>query len=270
MAVHIARRRDRTRRSREFITVTGEVSRPTTRMPRSTSTATIRLQRPRPDRRSGIRRDEEVRNGTDRLAATSSSSPKRRSANSACCSSSPLSEKPSSIASLRLRRAGACHRRLHGHFLPAPSTATTLARAGLLTTPHGPVETPVFMPVGTAGHRQGAHARDGPRRRRADHPGQHLSPRPSAGRRTHPRPRRPAQLHELAGADPHRLGRVPGLQPRRRRSKITDHGGEVQEPHRRHPARTHARAGRRDPGEPRLRHRHGARRVPARAVPTRR
>ena len=25
------------------------------------------------------------------------------------------------------------------------------ARAGLLQTPHGPVETPVFMPVGTAG-----------------------------------------------------------------------------------------------------------------------
>ncbi|MCH8252106.1 MAG: tRNA-guanine transglycosylase, partial [Planctomycetes bacterium] len=25
------------------------------------------------------------------------------------------------------------------------------ARRGVLTTPHGPVETPVFMPVGTAG-----------------------------------------------------------------------------------------------------------------------
>src|ERR1044072_7409608 len=25
------------------------------------------------------------------------------------------------------------------------------ARAGLLTTPHGPIETPVFMPVGTQG-----------------------------------------------------------------------------------------------------------------------
>ena len=29
--------------------------------------------------------------------------------------------------------------------------ASGAARAGVLTTPHGPVETPAFMPVGTAG-----------------------------------------------------------------------------------------------------------------------
>src|SRR5438270_9916476 len=34
------------------------------------------------------------------------------------------------------------------------------ARAGLLTTPHGPVETPVFMPVGTQGTVKGVMPRD--------------------------------------------------------------------------------------------------------------
>jgi queuine tRNA-ribosyltransferase len=34
------------------------------------------------------------------------------------------------------------------------------ARTGLLTTPHGPVRTPAFMPVGTAGAMKGVHWRD--------------------------------------------------------------------------------------------------------------
>lgn len=34
------------------------------------------------------------------------------------------------------------------------------ARAGLITTPHGKIETPVFMPVGTAGSVKGIHTRD--------------------------------------------------------------------------------------------------------------
>src|ERR1700679_1847421 len=34
------------------------------------------------------------------------------------------------------------------------------ARAGLLTTPHGPVKTPAFMPVGTAGAMKGLHWRE--------------------------------------------------------------------------------------------------------------
>jgi len=36
----------------------------------------------------------------------------------------------------------------------------TQARAGILTTGHGPIETPIFMPVGTAGSVKGVHARD--------------------------------------------------------------------------------------------------------------
>ena len=41
------------------------------------------------------------------------------------------------------------------------STSTgTAARAGTLTTPHGEILTPVFMPVGTAGSVKGIHTRD--------------------------------------------------------------------------------------------------------------
>ncbi len=36
----------------------------------------------------------------------------------------------------------------------------SLARAGILTTGHGQIETPIFMPVGTAGSVKGVHARD--------------------------------------------------------------------------------------------------------------
>ena len=34
------------------------------------------------------------------------------------------------------------------------------ARAGVLTTDHGKIETPIFMPVGTAGTVKGIHTRD--------------------------------------------------------------------------------------------------------------
>ncbi len=34
------------------------------------------------------------------------------------------------------------------------------ARAGVMTTDHGPIETPIFMPVGTAGSVKGIHTRD--------------------------------------------------------------------------------------------------------------
>ena len=36
----------------------------------------------------------------------------------------------------------------------------TKARAGLLTTAHGEIETPIFMPVGTVGSVKGVHFRD--------------------------------------------------------------------------------------------------------------
>ena len=34
------------------------------------------------------------------------------------------------------------------------------ARAGVITTGHGTIETPIFMPVGTAGSVKGIHTRD--------------------------------------------------------------------------------------------------------------
>ena len=34
------------------------------------------------------------------------------------------------------------------------------ARAGVITTDHGKIETPIFMPVGTAGSVKGIHTRD--------------------------------------------------------------------------------------------------------------
>ena len=41
------------------------------------------------------------------------------------------------------------------------STCTgTKARAGVLSTSHGDILTPIFMPVGTAGSVKGIHARD--------------------------------------------------------------------------------------------------------------
>ncbi len=39
----------------------------------------------------------------------------------------------------------------------APGTA---ARAGLITTGHGTIETPIFMPVGTVGAMKGVHMRE--------------------------------------------------------------------------------------------------------------
>ncbi|HNX79568.1 MAG TPA: tRNA guanosine(34) transglycosylase Tgt [Prolixibacteraceae bacterium] len=40
------------------------------------------------------------------------------------------------------------------------TSAGTAARAGRITTPHGVIRTPVFMPVGTAGSVKGIHTRD--------------------------------------------------------------------------------------------------------------
>ena len=37
---------------------------------------------------------------------------------------------------------------------------STLARAGSITTDHGVIETPIFMPVGTVGTVKGVHQRE--------------------------------------------------------------------------------------------------------------
>lgn len=46
------------------------------------------------------------------------------------------------------------------HFKLESTCKGTKARAGLLSTPHGDIHTPIFMPVGTAGSVKGIHARD--------------------------------------------------------------------------------------------------------------
>ena len=46
------------------------------------------------------------------------------------------------------------------HFELKHTASGTKARAGFITTDHGNIETPIFMPVGTAGSVKGIHARD--------------------------------------------------------------------------------------------------------------
>ena len=89
------------------------------------------------------------------------------------------------------------------------------ARAGLLQTPHGRVETPAFMPVGTAGAVKAvtrAQTRGGGR---ADPPRQHLPPHAAARRRPGRGAGRAPRVHGLGGTLPHRQRRLPGLQPGR-------------------------------------------------------
>ena len=62
---------------------------------------------------------------------------------------------------------------------------------------------------------EGDVARRAARARRADRARQHLPPVAAPRPGCHPGARRPAPLHGLGRADPHRLRRLPGLQPRR-------------------------------------------------------
>ena len=99
------------------------------------------------------------------------------------------------------------------------------ARAGVLTTAHGEVETPVFMPVGTKATVKTLMPARGARGRGADPARQHLPPAFPARRRADRRARRPAPVHGLGRADPDRLRRLPGVlaprhdRPRRRRRR---------------------------------------------------
>lgn len=45
-------------------------------------------------------------------------------------------------------------------FKVTATTSNSRARAGVITTDHGTIETPIFMPVGTAGSVKGIHSRD--------------------------------------------------------------------------------------------------------------
>ncbi len=89
----------------------------------------------------------------------------------------------------------------------------TQARLGRLTTAHGVVDTPVYMPVGTQASVKAMDPRELLEMRHPNHPRQHLPPEHPAGAGDHHRRRRPPSVHELAPADPDRQRRLPGFQP---------------------------------------------------------
>ena len=94
---------------------------------------------------------------------------------------------------------------------PSASSPPTAPRApAKSSTAHGMVRTPAFMPVGTQAAVKGVH-HDDVRAAGRRHPArQHLSPDAAARRRTRRGARRPAHLHALAAADPHRFRRLSG------------------------------------------------------------
>ncbi len=135
------------------------------------------------------------------------------------------------------------------------------ARRGVLTTPHGDVQTPAFMPVGTQGAVKGVLHRDleaiGAEILLSNtyhlylRPGDDLIARRGGLHR----------VHRLVAADPDRQRRLSGLQPRR---APHDRRGRRALPlaSRRLGAPADAREGHRHPGAARLGHRDGARRMP--------
>ena len=84
------------------------------------------------------------------------------------------------------------------------------ARTGRLRTPRGDIETPAFMPVGTAGTVKALTVEQVRPVGRADPARQHLSPDASADRRACRAVGRVASLHALDRSDPHRLRRLSG------------------------------------------------------------
>ena len=92
-----------------------------------------------------------------------------------------------------------------------PRTGPRARGSGRLTLPHGVVETPQFMPVGTNATVKALDPDDLDDGRRVDHPvanTYHLYLRP--GPRADRAARRAAPVHGLGPADPHGLGRLPG------------------------------------------------------------
>ena len=139
--------------------------------------------------------------------------------------------------------------------------ATARARRGVLTTPHGVVQTPAFMPVGTRGAVKAITHRDLEDARRRDHPRQHLSSLPAAGRRPD---RAAGGLHAFIGWPQPILTDSGGYQVFSLAARRTDHRRRRRVPvaSRRLAAPADAGERRRHPGPARLRHRDGARRVP--------
>ena len=104
------------------------------------------------------------------------------------------------------------------------------ARRGRMSFPHGDVETPAFMPVGTYGTVKAMTPAELTEIGAQIILGNtfHLWLRP--GLDVIARTRRPASLHGLGAADPHRLGRLPGLQPGRRCARSREEGVSFRSP----------------------------------------
>ena len=115
------------------------------------------------------------------------------------------------------------------------------ARAGVLRTPHGAVETPTFMPVGTKGTVKGltpGDLRSGWSGHRA---GQYLPSLPEAWPGSRPGGRWAARVYGVGRADAHRLGWLPGVLAGQN-AKHLGEGRRVRLRLRRLAARLHARA----------------------------
>ena len=114
------------------------------------------------------------------------------------------------------------------------------ARAGTFATPHGVVDTPAFMAVGTLATVKSLDPDRPSRDRRADDSRERVSSASASGRRADSRFRRSALVHGMGWSDPHRLGRLSSILTRG-----LAHGEErrrrVSQPHRRIEARLHAR-----------------------------
>ena len=119
-----------------------------------------------------------------------------------------------------------------------------------------------FHAGGHLRHGQGDDARRARGPGRGDRAGQHLSPHAAAGQRNPARAWRAARLHALAPSHPHRLRRLPGVQPR---IAAQDHRGGRAVPlaHRRQRGAADARRFDGHAARAGLGHRDGARRLHA-------
>ena len=134
------------------------------------------------------------------------------------------------------------------------------ARAATFQTLHGPVETPVFMPVGTQAAVQRAVSGVAGGRGLARAAREHLPPAAASGAGGLPPYRRHPPVHELGRPRAHRLRRVPDLlaAPLARADR---RGGRVPELRRRQGGAAEPRAVDRHAGRDRQRHHDGARPV---------
>ena len=104
------------------------------------------------------------------------------------------------------------------------------ARAGRLRLAHGVIETPAFMPVGTYGTVKAMTPEELEELGAQIILGNTFHLHAAPGRRDHRAARRPARLHALAAADPHRLGRLPGVQPQEPARASSEEGVRFRSP----------------------------------------